>query len=58
MVVARRHGGVPLPGKNSLNWFIPAPVKSSVGSFSGTREALGRRTCPRGSKNASQAARS
>ena len=41
IVAARVNGNVPLPRNMSLNWFMPAPVKSSVGSFSGTSEALG-----------------
>src|SRR6202008_3166579 len=38
------------PVKTSLNWFIPALVKSSVGSSAGIREDEGTRRCPRSSK--------
>jgi len=34
----------------SLNWFMPALVKRSVGSFCGTSEELATRWCPRSSK--------
>src|ERR1700751_5527081 len=35
-VVARVYGRLSKPRKTSLNWFIPAFVKSSVGSSPGT----------------------
>ena len=38
-VVMRFHGSVPLPRNMSLNWFMPAPVNSSVGSLAGTSES-------------------
>src|SRR5687767_473419 len=40
-VVARRYSRVSLPSSVSLNWFMPAFVKSSVGSPCGTRGELG-----------------
>jgi hypothetical protein len=41
----------------SLNWFIPAPVKSRVGSSSGTSEALGQTVWPRLRKKSRYVAR-
>ena len=41
-----------------MNWTIPALVKSRVGSFPGTSEALGRTLCPFRSKYARKAERS
>jgi hypothetical protein len=52
VVVARVKGRCPLPRNMALNWFIPAPVNSSVGSFWGTRLSLGYRVWPRASKKA------
>src|SRR5271167_3045706 len=40
-----------MPRKTSLNWFMPALVKSSVGSFAGTSEELRTTLWPRSSKN-------
>src|SRR5258706_12041958 len=40
-VVARVYGRCSFPRKTSLNWFIPAFVKSSVGSSPGTSGELG-----------------
>src|SRR5690606_11798477 len=48
---ARLYGRLPVPRKTSLNWFIPAFVKSRVGSFFGTRESLRPISCPRSAKN-------
>jgi hypothetical protein len=45
-VVARLYGRDSLPRKTSLNWFIPALVKRSVGSSPGTSEALGTMVWP------------
>src|SRR5512132_2037610 len=45
-VVAREYGRFSLPRKTSLNWFIPALVKSSVGSSCGTSGELGTIRCP------------
>ena len=50
-VDARRKGCVPFPRNMSLNWFMPAPVNSSVGSFAGTSDALGYAVCPFDAKN-------
>src|SRR5206468_559750 len=38
------------PRNTSLNWFIPALVKSSVGSPCGTSDELRKRLCPLPSK--------
>src|SRR5436189_5033533 len=50
-VVARLYGRFSWPRKTSLNWFIPAFVKRSVGSSAGTSDDDGTRRCPRASKN-------
>ncbi len=56
---ARRPRIVPLlvPRKTSLNWFIPALVNSSVGSFAGTSEEECTRLCPLPSKNRKKSSR-
>src|SRR5262249_26642320 len=43
---ARLYGRVPVPRKTSLNWFMPALVKSKVGSSSGTTLDDGTAVCP------------
>ncbi len=49
-LVARVKVVLALPVKKSLNWFIPALVNSSVGSFCGTSDALGDSWWPRSAK--------
>src|SRR5512142_3302724 len=49
-VVARLYGRVSLPRNTSLNWFMPALVKSSVGSSTGTSDEEGTMRCPWRSK--------
>ena len=46
-----RVGSLLAPEKESLNWFMPAFVKSSVGSSAGTSEEDATRVCPFSSKN-------
>src|SRR5439155_10076046 len=41
VLATRFHGGVCVPRKYGLNWFIPALVNSSVGSSCGTSGELG-----------------
>src|SRR4051812_15721924 len=55
-VVARVKLGSPSPMNSRLNWFIPAGVKSTVGSL-GTRTSLGRRTHPLEAKKSRYASR-
>ena len=45
-VVARVSAGSPRPRNSRLNWFIPAGVNSTVGSFGGTSTSLGLRRQP------------
>src|SRR4029450_1928972 len=45
-VAARVYGRLSKPRNASLNWFIPALVKSSVGSSPGTSDELGTMVCP------------
>src|SRR6516162_265629 len=45
-VAARTYGRLSKPRKTSLNWFIPALVKSSVGSSPGTTGLDGTTVCP------------
>src|SRR5712671_5509046 len=49
-VAARVYSRFSRPRSVSLNWFIPALVKSSVGSSFGTSAELGTTRCPRLSK--------
>src|SRR5215475_6673898 len=49
-VVARVYSRRSLPRNTSLNWFIPALVKSNVGSPCGTSDELRKRLCPLPSK--------
>jgi hypothetical protein len=56
-VVARRYGRCSFPRKTSLNWFIPAFVKRSVGSSDGTSDELGTMACPFFSKYLRKAVR-
>src|SRR5271166_5994727 len=56
-LVAREYSRVSSPRKRRLKGTIPALVKSSVGSESGMREALGTRRCPRFSKKTWKASR-
>src|SRR3954452_2032736 len=56
-LAARLKLGSPSPMNSRLNWFMPAGVKSTVGSL-GTRTSLGRRTQPLDSKNSRNASRS
>ncbi len=55
-VAARVNLGSPSPRNSRLNWFIPAGVNNTVGSF-GTSTSLGRRTHPLDSKNSRNASR-
>src|SRR5262245_13532116 len=57
-VAARVKSSFTLPRKWSLNWFIPAGVKSTEGSSRGTSKSLGRRVQPLDSKNARYFSRS
>src|SRR5262245_27065824 len=57
-VVARVNSSFPIPINWFLNWFIPAGVKSTVGSPRGTSSSLGRRTHPLLSKKARKLSRS
>src|SRR4029077_1707910 len=50
-VVARLYSRFSRPRKTSLNWFMPALVKSKVGSPCGTSELLRTRRWPLDSKN-------
>src|SRR5689334_10997075 len=43
---ARLYSREPVPRKTSLNWFMPAFVKSSVGSSSGTTGDERTKVCP------------
>src|SRR5947209_924558 len=56
-VVARVKLGSPRPMNSRLNWFIPAGVNSTVGSF-GTSTSLGLRTHPLDTKKSRKASRS
>src|SRR5256885_15421940 len=55
--VARVYSRFSRPRNTSLNWFIPALVKSSVGSSCGTSGELGTMRWPFCSKNLRKAAR-
>ena len=46
LAIARLYARFSRPRNRSLNWFIPAFVKSSVGSSPGTSEELGTIACP------------
>src|SRR3954468_11001928 len=50
-VAARTYGRLSKPRNTSLNWFMPAFVKSSVGSSPGTNGLDGTTACPLDSKN-------
>src|SRR5437588_2106136 len=42
----RLYGGLSVPRKYGLNWFMPALANSSVGSLSGTTGLDGTNVCP------------
>src|SRR3954451_21570055 len=46
VLATRVHGAFSWPRKIGLNWFMPALVKSNVGSSCGTTGELGTKVCP------------